>query len=674
MVASQALHVVLTLLQAPLGQYAVPKSLTFYVAPDGDDKWSGTRPTPTKAHDDGPFATIARARDAVRKMRKSGTVLKRPVRIKLRGGTYFLDEPLVFKPQDSGTKESPVIYMAYRDEQPIISGGRRITGWEESTRAGRRLWSAKLPDVERGEWYFRELFVNGERRFRPRLPKEGFYFFAGFNADEGTQPWNRGNTQMKFNAGHLKRWKNLQDIEVVAFTRWVDNRLPVKDVDGRRHIVTFSKRSVQKLEDCRNGQPGPYWVENVFEALDTPGQWYLDRSTGTLYYLPLPGEKLDEVEVVAPRLQQLVRFEGPAKGGKTVQHIQLVGLSFSHCQWSLPDDVAGAAQAAVNVPGAIYLQGARSCTIRDCTIAHIGTYAIELAAGCRDNRIVRNDIFDLGAGGVKVGHDSSHTTISDNDIGDGGHIFHASVGVWIGHSADNRVVHNHIHDLYYSGISVGWTWGYAPSKTVRNVVEWNHIHDIGKGLLSDMGGIYTLGVSPGTRLRFNLIHDVESFGYGGWGLYTDEGSTDILLENNIVYRTKSGGFHQHYGKENILRNNIFALSREGQIIRSREEEHSSFTFTKNIVYWEQGALLGGNWGNGNYKIDYNVYYKVGDGEFDFVGMTFEQWQAKGRDVHSIIADPGFADPDNDDFTLKRDSVAFELGFKPVNLSDVGPRR
>jgi hypothetical protein len=276
---------------------------------------------------------------------------------------------------------------------------------------------------------------------------------------------------------------------------------------------------------------------------------------------------------------------------------------------------------------------------------------------------------------VKIGHGSSHTVVSDCQIGDGGHIFHSAVGVWIGDSGHNRVVHNHIHDFYYTGVSVGWTWGYGKSNATHNIVEWNHIHDLGKGVLSDMGGIYTLGISPGTKLRYNLIHDVQSYSYGGWGIYPDEGSTHILIENNIVYRTKTGGFHQHYGRENLVRNNIFAFAREGQIQRTRVEEHDSFIFQRNIVYWDTGPLLHGNWTEVRARFDRNCYWRVGGKCFDFAGRKLEDWQALGQDRNSIMADPGFAAPKQGDFTLPPDSPAVvRLGFRPIDLSKVGPRR
>ena len=148
--------------------------------------------------------------------------------------------------------------------------------------------------------------------------------------------------------------------------------------------------------------------------------------------------------------------------------------------------------------------------------------------------------------------------VDNNLIHDGGKIDPGAVGVWIGRTSYNRVSHNEICDLCYTGISVGWSWGYAPPSAHHNLVELNHIHDIGRGLLGDMGGIYCLGDSPGTVLRNNLVHDVYDYHTGALAIYTDEGSTGIVIENNIGYGTTYANFHQHYGRENVVRNNICA--------------------------------------------------------------------------------------------------------------------
>jgi len=189
-----------------------------------------------------------------------------------------------------------------------------------------------------------------------------------------------------------------------------------------------------------------------------------------------------------------------------------------------------------------------------------------------------------------------------------------------------------------------------------------------------MGCIYTLGISPGTVIHDNRFHDVTSFDYGGWGLYTDEGSSGIVMKNNLVYRCSRAGFHQHYGKENRIENNILAFNGEQQLQRSRTEEHISFWFERNIVYWDNDSpLQGSNWRDDNFRMDYNLYFSAGQKPVTFFGgLTLEQWQQKRKqDQHSIIADPGFVDAKQDDFRLKPDSPALKLGFQPFDASKAG---
>ena len=649
------------------------KPVVFYAAPAGNDLWSGKRATPNSDKTDGPFRTVARARDAIRALRREPGGLRQPVTVYIRAGTYFLDEPIVFTPEDSGTLECPITYAAYKREKPVLSGGAEITGWKRGEIHGRKAWVATIPAAKEGSWYFRQLFVNDERRPRPRLPKGGFNRVVGLIDAPTDAPWHQGQDRFQFAGEDIQPWRNLEDVDVVALTLWVEARMPIAAVDPDKRIVTFAKKSVFHLKDDFSGGGARYYVENVFEALDTPGQWYLNREASVLYYLPNPGEQMRKCRFVAPRLEQVMRLEGDPQNQHWVEHIRFEGLSFMHTEWTLPADKSGSSQAAVIVPGAIYLRGARNCNLHECTVAHIGNYAVEIAEGCADNSITCCDMHDLGAGGLKVGPGSARTIVSDNEIGDGGHIFHSAVGVWIGNSGHNQVIHNHIHDLYYTGVSVGWTWGYGPSEAVANRIEHNHIHHVGRGWLSDLGGIYTLGVSPGTVLRYNLIHDSFSATYGGWGIYLDEGSTDIVVENNVVFRTKSGGFHQHYGRENIIRNNIFAFAKETQIVRSREEDHRSFTLERNIIYWNEGVLLGSNWKNGNFLLDRNLYWNAGGEPVTFPGKSLDEWQASGQDVHSIIADPKFVDPGKGNFTLGPDSPAMALGFQPIDMSNVGPR-
>jgi hypothetical protein len=299
-----------------------------------------------------------------------------------------------------------------------------------------------------------------------------------------------------------------------------------------------------------------------------------------------------------------------------------------------------------------------------------------LGEGRADVAITHNRITDLGGGGVKVGHGSTRTVVADNEIGHGGRLFVSAVGVWVGHSPENQIVYNHIHDLHYSGISVGWQWDFKPSKAVNNLVEHNHIHDLGHGLLSDMGGIYTLGASPGTRLRYNVIHDVKARAYGGWGIYPDEGSSEIVIENNLVYRCSSSPFFAHINRNITAQNNIFAFGEQCQVERAGATAgpHLEYAFRRNIVCYDRGQLVG-YWDpqNRNFAYERNLYWNASGAPVTFSGKGLAEWQAAGQDKETVFADPLFADPKKGDFRLRPGSPATKIGFEPWDLTAAGPR-
>lgn len=655
----------------------------FVVAPEGRDGWSGKLAKHDPDYKDGPFRSLARAREAVRKLSRDGR--KDPIRILVREGTYFLEDPLVFTPEDSGTAAGPVVYAAWPGERPVISGGIRIGGWIEQPDGGLR---ARVPDFRGRKLRFCQLFVNGQRRYRPRLPRDG-YLHVAKGLSPSPQHAERGYDRLGYAPGDIPGNLGRPDeVEVLVFHNWFMSRMRIAGIDRERRVVFFTGPTANKAYWADLSRGRRYILENVREELRDPGQWHLDAELAVVAYVPMKKERKNEIDAVAPRLKELVVLKGDVEGRKWVEHLSFRGLVFAHTNYELPEEGYSWAQAESNLGGAITAEGARNCAIEDCEIAHTGAYAIEWGARCRDNRVERCTMHDLGAGGVKIGKmhwhpsektgdpefDASGHVVRDCTIAHAGRVHPAAVGVWIGHAAHNVIEHNDIHDLYYTAVSVGWSWGYGDSGAHHNRIADNHMHAIGQAVLTDMGGIYTLGISPGTVLEGNVMHDIESYDYGGWGIYYDEGSTGVVARNNLVYRTKSGGFHQHYGRDNVVENNILAFAREAQLIRTRAEDHRSFTVRRNIVIADRATILGGNWSGTGFEIDSNLYWDAGgEPAGPRAGTTWEDWRAQGYDLSSVIADPGFRNAKKGDFRLKKGSPAERIGFVPFDYSRAGRR-
>jgi len=639
---------------------------TYYVAPDGDDRFTGTLPAPNAQKSDGPFASVNGALEMIRGLRAKGQG-KEGAQIVVKNGTYRVSGPILLTPDISGTPGKPLRIVAETPGAATLSGGRPITGW---TKVGER-WQTTIPAVKSGEWYFKALWVGGERAQRSRHPNTGFF-------RPESNPKDAPNTALIYKPGDVNpQWANFQDIDAWVYHSWTASVHGLAlAIPGERRLVFQNPSGYPfgKWGDAR------YYFENVREALDAPGEWYLDRTSGVLSYLPKPGEDPNKLEVIAPFATRLIDVQGDPKAGAYVEHLEVSGLRFLHTDRDFDPTEKIDGQAFVGVRKAMFwATGLKNASFTDCEFSHGNLHAIWIEKGCFDVALRQCHIYDHGGGGVYIGDTgyspdpgqrTERITVDNSFIHKVNLILHGAHGVWIGKSSFNKITHNEISDLDYSPIGAGWTWGFnTPSGVQGNLFEHNHLHHFGLGELSDMAGIYTLGISPGTVERYNHVHDVWAYSYGGWGLYTDEGSSDVLLEKNLVYNTKSGGFHQHYGSNNLIRNNIFAFAAEGNVISKRgDDKNKSFIFERNIVLTTNSFAVNKGFKNPEFRFDKNLYWDLKDAStsnYSFSGITFPEWQAEeGFDKNGRVADPLFENAAKYDFRLKAGSPAAKLGFEP----------
>lgn len=642
----------------------------------------------------------------------------------LAGGEYRQRTRLDLTGADSFTS----FVAADPDAPPVITGSERVTGWRSVQLGGRSLLAAPAPSASG-----RCLYVNGRRADRPRHPRDGYRWIehvAGLDpAGDFVGTLFDGSDRFRFAAGDVPELADPGRVEVVVPHYWVQERMPITELDHDRRMIISSLRSIFALRDDAAKRFARYYLDNVAEALgEVPGEWYLDhdgRLTGAdgpqLLYCPRADETGTGIEARMPVLEAFVRLAGTATA--PVREVRFEGVGLVEADFAevppatppfgvredpvLPPDGRFAAdvQAASTVPAALQFEHARSCAVLDCRIERVGGYGISLGPGSRGNLVSGSVLRDLGAGAVRSGGAlaagsadvNQDNEISDNVIEHGGRSYPSCVAVLFQHGAYNVIAHNAISDFRYTGISVGWVWDYKPSPSVGNLIEGNHLHDLGQGLLNDLGGIYLLGIAPGTVVRGNHIHDVHCANYGGWGIYLDEGSSHVVVEGNVVHDVSSQAYHHHYGRESIIRGNVFAFGGQGQLSITRPEPHVSFTFERNVVVGQRSPAFVGSAGDKSvqrYRIvsDLNLYWdfdpidgavRAADGarrldESGVMGFAVTEpldraWRDAGHDRHSVDADPGFVDVAGRDLRIRPGSPAEELGITVPDLRRAGPR-
>ncbi len=581
------------------------------------------------------------------------------VKVKIKGGYYPLSRTIQVK-----IRKHHISIEGSKHEPVVISGSIAVNEWDVLPGG---IWRGRLPDEVGKDYVLDQLFVNGVRAMRSRTPNSG-----AFLLENGIKENDQFKAIIcKEDAKTIGLFGNDEIPILTIFRKWAVSKRYLKSISHQNNALSFEGVEFPHNNKFVKGN----WVvvENARSCIDLPGEWSCDKQ-GYIYYLPKKGEKIDETEFRIPILSKLVCISG---GEERTGGLDFKNIIFEHTTYKIPVQGSELDQAASDMSASIEADDVENVCLVNCEIRNVANYGIWLRRGCSESAIAKCYFHDIGAGAIKIGSKkltdslTNHIIIDNNIISKYGVLMESAVGIILFHAADCKVLHNDIHDGYYSGISVGWVWGYRDSPSKRNEIAYNRISHIGTGLLNDLGGIYTLGKSEGTHIHHNVISDVISGDFRGWGMYADEGTSGVLFDKNLVFRCTSGGFHQHYGSENIVRNNIFAWGEKSQFTLSGAQEELPLTFTQNIILMDTGLLMsGGGVKSNHFKVGKNCYWKVSEGYPKVVDLNLDTWLEK-IDTTSIYMNPLFRNPIKGDFRIMGSAVSRNIGFERFDFSHAG---
>lgn len=667
----------------PLGimGFAVGGGNELFVSPTGNDNNEGTVSS--------PLATLSGAKEKAKNLSGDVTVY-------FRGGSYLFTDTVNFRSDD----KSNVTFKAYNGEKVVFTSGVSYTGFEETTVNGVRAFKKNVgTDAD-----FNVLYNETTTLPRTRYPESGYLYVANVETSycstydqvsDDNKPYHCGYEQIDVKASDLKDFKNIGDAVVRILHFWKDEMLNIKSYDSSTGHMVFTKPTSMTVKENDR-----YFIENVFEALNEPGEWYLDKSEGVLYYIPKEGENAETLTLWGSETETFIDISGT--DGITFENIIFRGNGFNI------KSSRDFSQAAYDAPSCITVEDADGFKVQNCEFHDMAACSVFLGS-IVTNAVVDSCIFDnIGAQAVYVRGENvdveservtKNITISNNKISKYGRVYYNAVAVLIIHANSVDVLNNEIHDGYYTAISVGWVWGYDYTVTYNNKICNNLIYNIGQGWLSDMGGIYTLGNQPGTVLSGNVIHNVaadpDEGGYGGWGIYLDEGSTFITVEKNLVYSCGSDAYHLHYGSSNVVKNNIFAPSGESvvrlcsapQRVRqvaniSQNAVLPSAEFTHNIYLTDNNVSVYSHWEDGAHKESDNIFWDISNGDdilINYYSATnhatnIKTAERRGYITNAYVIDPCFNNAKDFDFTFKDTKAVEETGFEPWDYSIAGTKK
>ena len=637
-----------------------------FVATTGRDSHPGTS--------DQPFATLARAQNAIREMKAQGGEAVGGVTVWIEAGTYFLRDALTLTREDSGTEAAPVVYRAVVGQEVRLVGGKKVTGFgpvtdpeilarlPESVRkdvvcadlkgAGLRDYGEVAAQGKRLELFFQDKAMQ-----LARWPNEGFVRVVDVKgATPMTTHGIKGTREGKFVYAEDRpnAWGAEQDVWLHGywFWDWSDSFERVAAVDTEKRII--STTPPYHNYGYRKGQR--YYALNVLAELDQPGEWYLDREQGMLYFLP--PVRNAKVEVVLSELPHLFVLED--------------------CSWvTLRDLVLEATRST-----AVTVSGGQGNRVAGCTIRNTGSWAVRLSGG-QQNAVLGCDIYETGEGGVALSGGDRRTLIHARHRAENNHIHHFGriyrtyrPGVSI-NGVGHFVRHNVIHDGPHNAIQLGGN---------DHTIEFNEVYQVCFET-GDVGAFY-MGrdwTARGTVLRHNYFHDIKGPGlHGAMAVYLDDSASGISIIGNIFYRAGRAMFIGG-GRDNLVENNVFVDCPASLHVDARGVGWMKY-------HVEPGGTLPKRLSDMPYKealwrdkypglvnilddapglpkgnvVRHNISY----------GGTWLDVEAKALPLiafedNLVDTDPHFVDLETQDFRLRTDSPAFALGIKRIPVQKIG---
>jgi hypothetical protein len=652
----------------------------FFVAPTGNDGWSGRLAQPNAALTDGPLVTLERARDAIRELKARGSLPAAGMTVELSGGTYELARPLELTGQDSGAENAPIIYRAAPGETVRLRGGRTVTGWKPvldpavlqrlDEPARTHVWQADLKaigisdlqGVNSAQNYQSdpgvEVFFQDQPMTLARYPNSDYLHIGAAldtNGQRQTGEVAAPDGTFVCDDPRLARWTDEKDLWLHGFWvwDWADMRVPLATVDATAHTLTIAPAAGRPFK-LRTGQW--FYAENALPELDSPGEWYLDRDSSILYFWP--PAPLSEGDVVVSITRDLVRLQG-------VSYVTFRGLVVE----------AGRGSAFV-------VTGGDGVRIVACTLRNLGNWAIQVRGGTQHG-VVGCDIYQTGQGGIRLEGGNRQTLTPAGHYADNNHIHHiarwdpvyqqgiAVVGV------GNRVTHNLIDNVPH--VAIGFTGN-------DQIIEYNEIHSA-VFQSNDAGAIYT---SPpdetwsmrGHKIRYNYLHNIHGFqGKGCLGVYLDDCFSSANISSNIFYDVATpiliGG-----GRDNLMTNNMFIKCDRAFSIDAR-----GLGWAKGVGEFATRELSDLNYRQPPWSVTYPELLNLLDdeplapkgnvmacnicwgGAWGWTEPTAQPYVKFAKNL--VDTDPRFLGQPPADFRLADDSPAIPLGFRPIPLDKIG---